>query len=259
MKFLYTRLLENSKLPSILLLLTIFLLSGCGSNIKDPYVLLDNSVNQALHKGNWKKAKNLAKEALTLDPDNLDAQIMYAFTLDQNGEQTEAIRKLRTVISKNPKNFLAQLTLGRILYNMEDNEGAYEFLANAYNLNPDNLDSLILYTQCSSRLLAQNTDELLNQLSKNDTYKGKPIIFNEMGVYFAKTGNIKKALENLVKAYKLSSKNPTIVLNMAVLCDNYLKQPEKSKFFYKRFISLTDNNPAYNLQREQINKRLKSI
>jgi tetratricopeptide (TPR) repeat protein len=259
MNFLYFFSNNKSKLTPIILLLIFFLLTGCGNDIKDPYVLLDNSINQALNKGNWKDAAKLAKSALKLDPKNLDAKVMYAFTQDQNGEQTEAIKKLREVISKNPENFIAQLTLGRILYDMEDYEGAYDSLANAYNLNSDSLDALILFTQCSTKLLAQNTDELLNKLSETKAYKGKPIVYNEMGVYFAKTGNVRKALENLVKAYKLSSKNPTIVLNMAVLCDKYMKQPAKSKFFYERFITLTDNNPAYNLQREQITKRLSSI
>jgi cytochrome c-type biogenesis protein CcmH/NrfG len=250
---------NKSKLTPAILLFTFFLLTGCGNDIKDPYVLLDSSINQALKEGNWKDANKLAQSALKLDPDNLDAKVMYAFTQDQKGEQAEAIKKLREVISKNPKNFIAQLTLGRILYDMEDYEGAYDSLANAYSFNPDNLDALILFTQCSAKLLAQNTDELLNKLSETKNYKGKPIVYNEMGVYFAKTGNVRKALENLVKAYKLSSKNPTIVLNMAVLCDKYMKQSRKSKFFYERFLSLTDNNPAYNQQREKVTKRLSSI
>ena len=250
---------NKTVIPLIIILFAVILLSSCSNDIKDPYVFLDNSVNQALNNGDWKKAEKLAKSALKLDPENLDAKVMFAFTQDQNGEQTEAIKNLRGVISKNPDNFLAQLTIGRILYDMEDYEGAYDSLANAYNLQPNSLDALILYTQCSAKLLAQNTDELLSKLSESKAYKGKPIIYNEMGVYFARTGNTRKALENLVKAYKLSSKNPTIVLNMAVLCDKYLKQVIKSKFFYERFITLTDNNPAYNLQREQIISRLKSI
>jgi tetratricopeptide (TPR) repeat protein len=241
------------------LLFSALLLAGCGSDIKDPYVLLQNSVHQALDNGNWKKAKNLAEAAVKLDPNNLDAKVMYAFTLDQNGEKTESIRMLREAVEKNPGNFISQLTLGRILYDMKDYEGAYDSLANAYNLKPNSIDALILYTQCSTKLLAQNTDELLNKLSKTKTYKGKPITYNEMGVYFAKTGNIRSALANLIKAYKLSSENPTIVLNLAILCDGYMQQPAKSKFFYKRFISLTNNNPAYNLQREQVNNRLKTI
>ena len=235
------------------------LLSGCGSDVKDPYTLIQDSINQALNNGNWSKAKSLAVEAVELDPDNLDAKVMYAFALEQSGEQAEAVKNLKIVTEKDPKCFIAQLTLGRILYDMQDYEGAYDALSNAYSLKPSNPDALLMFAQCSSKLLAQNTDKLLIKLSQTEPYKGKPVIFNELAVYYAETGNLKLAVENLVKAYKLSSENPTIVLNLAVLCDKYLKQPVKGKFFYKKFISLTNNNPAYNQQRENVSKRLKVI
>lgn len=235
------------------------LLSGCGKEIKDPYTLLKMSVDQALEKSNWQKSRELAEEALKLDPENNDALIMYSLTLDQNGEQAEAVKKLRKVIKSDPDNFLAQLSIGRILYSMHDFEGAYEYLSNAYNLKPDNLFALVIFSQCSLKLLAQNTDELLKKLSSTETYADKPVVYNELGVYYAETGNLKAAIRNFVDAYKLSPKKPVIVLNLAILCDNYMRQYEKAGFFYRKFIELTNNNPAYNKQREIVNKRLRTI
>lgn len=240
------------------ILSTALFFSGCGDNITDPNVYVLKSATSAA-EGNWEKALGLAEKAVDMNPENVQAQVMYSMALDQNGQQLEAIKYLQKAIKTEPNNFLAQLTLGRLLYDKGDYEGSYDKLANAYNLNPDNVDALILYSECSEKILAQNTDELLNKLSTTKAYKGKPIIFNELGVYYARVYNVGNAIRNLAKAYKLNPDNPIINFNLGVLCDRYISNPEKAKDFYKKFLTLTKDNPAYNKQRDEVINRLKAI
>ena len=254
--------LFTSKFYKILLatLIMPLLFSGCGNNdTTNPNVYVLKSASLASEKGEWEQALKYAEDALKLDPKNIQAQVMYALALDQNGQQDEAAKYLTKAIHEDPDNFIAQLTLGRILYDKNDYEAAYDKLSNAHSLAPNNIDALILYAQCSKKLLAQNTDELLVKLSETNAYKGKPIIYNELGIYYAKINNKSEAIKNLIKAYKLTPENPTIVLNLAVLCDQYLGQPAKAKYFYRKFISLTNSNPAYNKPRENVTNRLKVI
>ena len=147
-------------------IIAISLLAGCGENIKNSDAVLNKSVNTALNDGNWEEALSYAKLATKTDPKNIDAQIMYSIALENNGDKDEAIKNLKKIVKVQPKNFLAQLSLGKILYAKKDYEGAYDHLTNAYNLRPNDINTLILYSQCSAKLHAQNTEKLF-PLKKN--------------------------------------------------------------------------------------------
>ena len=149
--------------------------------------------------------------------------------------------------------------MGRLLYVEKDYEGAYENLANAYKIQPENIDTLALFAQCSAKLQTQNTEKLFLKLAQTKDFKDKSEIYNELGTYYAETKNLSKAAQNLTKAYKLSPNNPIIVANLGVFCDNYLKRPKKARFFYRKFISLTNNNSIFDPQRKQIIARLNEI
>ena len=246
-------------MKKVLLLFLIILIASCAKEIKDSNILLKKAVTLASKEGKWKNSMEYAKKAVHANPQNADALVMYALTLEQNSQQQAALNSLRKAIKISPDNFLVQLSLGRLLYVEKDYEGAYEYLANAYNIQPDNIDALILLSQCSTKLRAQNTDKLFLKLAQTEYFKDKPEVYNELGAYYAETNNLGNATQNFVKAYKLSSDNPIIVSNLGVFCDNFLKKPKNALFFYRKFISLTNDNPAFDNQRKQIISRLKEI
>ncbi len=235
------------------------LLSGCGKNIKNSDAVLNKSVNIALNKGNWEEALSYAKLATKTDPNNLDAQIMYSIALENTGDKEAAIKNLKKIVATQPKNFLAQLSLGKILYSKKDYEGAYDHLANAYNLKPNDINTLILYAQCSAKLHAQNTEKLFFKISKTAQFKNKPELYNNMGVYYAETKNYSESIKYLIKAYKISPDNPFIIANLGIFCDKYLKQPKKAKYFYRKFISLSLDNSIYDAKRKEFSNRLKEL
>lgn len=246
--------------------LTIFLIiilsisvSACGKKIVDSNVLLKKAVTLVSEEGKWNEALGYAERAVEADPQNANALVVYALALEHSNQNNKAKKELRKAIKIFPKNFMAQLSLGRFLYSEKDYEGAYEYLTNAYKIQPDNVDALALFAQCSAKLQTQNTDKLFLKLSQTKYFKDKPGIYNELGTYYANTKNLSKAAQNLTKAYKLSPNNPVILANLGVFCDRYLKRPKKARFFYRKFISVISDNNAFSSQKKEISLRLKEI
>ncbi len=243
-------------ISALILLISI---SGCGKETASSDTLLRQAITLASKDGNWEESLEYAERAVNADSQNINALIMYALALEHSTQINKAKTELRKAISINPNNFMAQLSIGKLLYQSRDYEGAYEYLTNAYKLDPNNIDALILFAQCSAKLQTVNTDQVFQKLAKTEYYKNKPEIYNELGTYYAKANNLSKAAQNLTEAYKLAPNNPIIVVNLGVFCDKYLNKPKKARFFYRKFISLTDNNPAFQIQKQQVTSRIKQI
>ena len=132
-----------------------------------------------------------------------------ALALEHSGQINKAKKELRKAISNNPNSFMAQLSMGKLLYQNKDFEGAYEFLTNAHKIAPDNIDALILYAQCSAKLQTVNTDKVLcsSSLKQNIIKTNLKFIMNSALIIQNQT-NLSKAAQNLTEAYKLAPNNP---------------------------------------------------
>ena len=244
-----------------ILLISAFslLLVGCGKQIKNSDALLKKSVDLALNNGKWEKALDYAKRATKLDTNNVDAQIMVAICMDKNGDSDEAAKQLRNVILSTPNNFLAEISLGKILYSSQKYEEAYEHLANAYNLNNNSIEALSLYAECSGNILAKTTQELYVKLLNMEQVSNKFEIYNNLGVYFANSQNYSMAFSSFMNAYRLSPKNPIILANLGIFKDSYQSDSKQAKFFYRKFISITRGNSAFDEQSKFFSSRLKDL
>ncbi len=243
---------------SAILTCSVFLISSCGKNYKNSGPVVEKAVKVA-SDGNWRMALSYSEIAMKTDPSDINAKVIYALSLENTGKKTETIKELRTLVSQNPKEFIPQLLLGKLLYDNNELESAYENLTNAYNLNPQNVEALQLLSQCAMKLQTESVPQLLNKLSETPQYKDSPIIFNDLGVYYVAKKKYSEAASNLIKAYQSAPDNPTILLNMGILCDKYLNSSAKSKFFYRKFISITNDNASYSTQKEEVISRLKQI
>ena len=235
------------------------LLAGCGKQIKNSNALLKKSVDLALNNGKWEKALGYAQRAVKLDANNVDAQVMVAICMDKTGYSDQAAKLLRNVILANQNNFLAEFSLGKVLFNSKKYEEAYEHLANAYNLNNDSVEALALYAECAGNILAKSTPELYTKLLKTEQFSNKFEIYNNLGVYFTNNQSYNMALSSFMKAYRLSPKNPTVLSNLGTLKDSYQSDPKQAKFFYRKFISTTNGNTAFDEQRKYFSSRLKDL
>lgn len=252
-----SRLIITRKI--LLISVLSLLITGCGKQIKNSDALLKKSVDLALNNGKWGKALGYAKRAVKLDENNVEAQIMQAICMDKTGSSDEAAKLLRNILLTNQNNFLAELSLGKILYNSKKYEEAYDHLANAYNLNNESIEVLSLYAECAGNITAKNTPELYAKLLNTQHFSSKSEIYNNLGVYFANSQNYKMAFLSFMKAYKLSSRNPIIIANLGILKDTYQTDPKQAKFFYRKFISITRGNSAFDDQRKYFSNRLKDL
>ena len=71
--------------------------------------------------------------------------------------------------------------------------------------------------------------------------------------------NPKKSLPYFNYAYKLSPSNPVTVLNMAVLCDKYLKRPKDANAFYQRYLTLTQRDSSLAAERAGVEARIQAL
>ncbi|HBM16385.1 MAG TPA: hypothetical protein DD381_08615 [Lentisphaeria bacterium] len=242
-----------------LAIVSLLFFSACGKKMENSDAALKASVDTALTNGDWSEAQTYAEMALKADNNNIDAQVMYAISQDKLGKREDAIKTLRNIVFGNPNNFLAQLSLGEMLYKNQNYEEAYENLGNAYNLNNDNIDTLVLYSQCAGKLLAKNTPALYLKLAQTKQFADKPEVYNNLATYYLSLKDYNSALKNFLKAYRLADKNPTIVANLGIFRDKYMSDKKQAKYFYRKFITLTIGNSAFDSQREYFSKRLREL
>lgn len=235
------------------------LITGCGKQIKNSDALLKKSVDLVFESGKWKQSLGYANRAVKLDANSVDAQIMLAICMDKTGDSDEGAKVLRNLLLTTKNNFLAEFTLGKILYDSKKYEEAYEHLANAYNLNNDSAEALVLYAECAGNVLAENTPELYGKLLNAEQFSGKPEVYNNLGVYYANRQNHNAAFSNFMKAYRLTPSNPIVVANLGILKDSYSADHKQAKFFYRKFISITGGNAAFKEQRQYFSDRLKKL
>ena len=118
-----------------LLSVLLVLLTGCSNEVKDSNVLLKKAVTLASKDGKWKEALKYAAQAVNADPQNANALVMYALTLEHDNQKNKAKKELRKAIKISPMNFMAQFSLGRFLFAEKDYEGAYEYLTTPTKFN----------------------------------------------------------------------------------------------------------------------------
>jgi len=101
-----------------------------------------------------------------------------------------------------------------------------------------------------------NLDSAAKYLDLGIAMNGKqPQLWLQRAVVSQQSGEHGKALETLEYLKKLSPKMPEVYLNIGYSND-MLKQKDKAKQAYQKFISLTENRPAYINVRKQVIKRL---
>jgi uncharacterized protein (TIGR02466 family) len=100
-----------------------------------------NRARGALRQGNHREALDLARQALTANPEDADALNIAGVAAFQGGGQQEGLDLLRTAVAFAPGNAEAQTHLGNVLAAMDKHEEAEEAYASAMKANPDYADA----------------------------------------------------------------------------------------------------------------------
>ncbi|GEM_PF-1284805 len=248
---------------SILLLgVLAFGLASCSGGTKQTNEeLLKSAIEAATGpKADWQKARSYAFKAVKQKSDDANARVMLAISLEQCGQASNAIDEIRKAVELDPKNFMAQFTKGRMLFENDRIGDSIAPLKEARKLKPDNANALLLLAR-SSAALGRNKEaaEYYATLAKLPNYKEKAVPFNELAVLYVNQKDYQKASLFFQEAYKRAPNDHIVVLNIGIFCDVYLKNPAYAIKHYNRYQELTLSNPELATVRNKLKKRIEFL
>jgi tetratricopeptide (TPR) repeat protein len=240
--------------------LGILFFAGCGKNSSLPTQTLLNEALKDASSGRRDKALSNLEIVTRREPNNVAALIFKAVVYEGSGKDDLAVNTARLAVRAAPKNFQAQYTLGR-LYSKDQSkmQDAIPPLVRALELRPHDTNTLILLARCSSIFKLDSAIKYYTELAADKKFRKCAELWNEMGIYYAGRQQVQKAAQCFVKAYKLDSSKPQIVLNYATFADYYAGESKRAVGFYKKYLAITVPSPNFAAQRKRVEARIKEI
>ncbi|WP_423148231.1 tetratricopeptide repeat protein [Rubrolithibacter danxiaensis] len=137
-------------------------------------------LNIFLEAGDYPAITSVIRDAINLDPDNIDLNYLAGFAFDVTGVKTIAEEYYKKVISLNPNNYDANYSLGLLYLDAalhikevkdENFAKSRKFLNKAYEINPNAVNVLkslaILYETTSDNIRLKDVNNKLNQIIIN--------------------------------------------------------------------------------------------
>ncbi len=235
---------------------SIFLLTGCGPSTAEE--CLKAGAERGAN-GNWKATLRLANRASSLEPENVSALILRAVAHDALGDRDPALDAARQAAARNPENFAAQYTLGR-LYAQDPARysDALQALTRAATLSRfKDRNTLVLL---ADTLVAQGSPSAvtwLEMLRRADpTINSDPAFHNLLGIAQARGRNADAARQSFTQAYQLDRKNPMVVYNIGTFFDRYASNRRSATQFYQAFLNQVKDDAEYATLAAEVTARL---
>ncbi len=237
----------------------IFAVSCAKESSSPPEKLLEQAY-EAAASNSWKRALDLAQMAEKIRPDDTSVLIMLSLAQENNGYEDDAFETIRKAAA-DEKSFMAQYTVGRMLYQRGRYEGAYSFLKKAQSLKPDDINTLLLLEQTAARLNKNDVQTYCALLWRQfpDHFKNSPFVMNELGLFFAIRRDAVRAIAAFRNAEKVDPDSPEIQLNLAVVHDYLADQRQSAIRHYEKYLRLTANRPGLEADRLEVTRRLQEI
>lgn len=250
----------NKFLSIFSVLLLLVFCASCGKKYKSlsTQELLNKSLAAAA-EGKWTDAENMASCILEREPDNVNALILEGLALDADNKRELAVGCLEKAVNKSPDNFMANHSLGRLFYGQRKYDQAMTSLKKAYEINPSEMNNVVLLAETMNKLKMSGASSYYACALQNPRFKNDPAPWNQLGLIFAGTNSKAQALKFFLKAYNSDQNNHLVVLNLAIFLDRYMNKTANSKFFYEKYLRLTEKNPDLSGKRAEVKKRLKEI
>ena len=230
--------------------------TGCGPSTAEGCLKAGAECGAA---GEWKKTLKLANRAEKLEPDNVSALVLRAVACDALGERDPALDAARQAAARNPENFAAQYTLGR-LYAQEPARyaDALQALTRAASLSKfQDRNTLILLADTLVAQRSPSAVSWLDVLRRTDPALESDAAFcNLLGIAQARAKRPDAAKEAFTKAYRLDRGNPMIVYNIGTFFDRYASNPRAAAQFYRAFLGLAGEKPELAALKGDVNGRL---
>ena len=96
--------------------------------------------NRRWQQGRLEEAAAHLKQVLSSDPDNSEARMTLAMVRFQQGDKSSGLEQLREIVQRHPNDPIPRMQLSRALTQLGDSAEALATLREALRLAPDNLD-----------------------------------------------------------------------------------------------------------------------
>ena len=141
----------------------------------------------------------------------------------------QALEEAKKAAHSAPANFMAQYTMGNLLFASGKFDECIAPLKAARDLKPENIDTVILLAQASSILKLPDAAIYYSIIAKHPRFKNQPAPWNELALIFAEQKDYAKAAEFFAQAYKLNPESHVIALNLAIFVDKSLGKPSQAE------------------------------
>jgi tetratricopeptide (TPR) repeat protein len=228
-------------------------LAGCGR--VDPNGEFQAAVElaKAGDGKSWEKAVARAESAMRAGGNTAALRGFHVLALYRSGKTDETVERARDAARDFPDSFLCQFLAGKILLESGDALAALGPLRQAYELEPDNQDCVVLLARCATMQNVPDAEAALEKLMDGNQAH---LAANEMGVFLVNQGRYPEAMSWFSRTSSMSD-NPSVYLNMAVLCDRYMKKPTLARRYYTKYMLETgDRFPTKN---QMITARLRQL
>lgn len=123
---------------------------------------------------------------------------------------------------------------------MADAERGFKAVSQAYpELGGPHANLGVIYRRAGK--LPESIAELETAVLSNPK---QPVFHNQLGISYREAGKFKQARESYEKAIDLDDKYAAAMLNLGILNDLYLAEPERALSLYERYLALTPGGDA---------------
>lgn len=235
------------------------LLVSCGEKPQSVDVLLAESLSEA-DKGNWERSAELSSSVLSMEKNNVHALILQALAMHNTDRLQEAMDNISAAVKLAPTNFYTQYLKGYFAFKAEKYKEAVRPLTMAQNLNPGDLNTLILLAQTHYKLKNDRLAvSLYKKMAIHPKYKNSALPVNALGILFTRS-NPRLAARYFEEAGRRAAiqPHPITALNRAIFYE-LTRNKKNAVLYYKRFVSATKGKAEYDPLRQQVLIHLKAL
>jgi len=204
--------------------------AGCGP------VDVEETLRQAdaaAREGDWQTVETLARRALRVADDNIEAMVLQGIALYRTGRIDEALRVLARAAALAPEDYDAQLFYGWLLCEVGRYGDALEPLEKAWSIRSDNRDLMTLLARVCLEQNLERGLRYLQGLRRFREFRESVELYNDLGVLWLQHGEIEEGLRNLTRALSLAPRTPVVLQNLAVAWDNWGRDPDTALRYYR--------------------------
>jgi tetratricopeptide (TPR) repeat protein len=219
---------------------------GCSDSSDEQLAAAVNLAKQ----GKWQETAAIADKVAEDAPESVAPMLLQALAYEKNGEIGKAIDMAQRCVEKNPDDFTALYTLGR-LYSLDPKrqDKAYTVLEKAITLRKGDVNTLTMLCNIGMKnnepTVRIHLEQLVRRTDLSDPEKGKA--YYMLGICLYKENKKNDAVKAMKNAERFSrEKNPELLFYIARFYDENIGSDYQAVSLYRRFISRYSKIQGFN-------------